>query len=115
MDKRTPGKKMTPMGRCIFCDMMTALIDADGRGACCGSRGPWNNANDKPETFHCPRCEEMKLAGLRSEQGLCEDCEDELADSSLEESCPGCGCKPGDGIIDGCDDEDGCGYHGNQS
>lgn len=26
------------------------------------------------------------------------------------EACPGCGCKPGDGITDDCDDPGGCGY-----
>ncbi len=31
------------------------------------------------------------------------------------EACPGCGCLPGDGITDGCEDEDGCGYHRNPS
>lgn len=24
--------------------------------------------------------------------------------------CPGCGCRPGDGITESCDDLDGCGY-----
>jgi len=27
-----------------------------------------------------------------------------------EDACPGCGCKPGDGITDTCDHPDGCGY-----
>lgn len=26
------------------------------------------------------------------------------------EACPGCGCRPGDGITTGCFDPDGCGY-----
>lgn len=26
------------------------------------------------------------------------------------EACPGCGCKPGDGITFGCDHPEGCGY-----
>lgn len=26
------------------------------------------------------------------------------------EACPGCGCLPGDGISDDCEDEDGCGH-----
>jgi hypothetical protein len=26
------------------------------------------------------------------------------------EACPGCGCKPGDGATEGCDDPVGCGY-----
>lgn len=27
-----------------------------------------------------------------------------------EYACPGCGCEPGDGYTDGCDDPAGCGY-----
>lgn len=27
------------------------------------------------------------------------------------EDCPGCGCKPGDGITRGCEAEAGCGYY----
>lgn len=27
-----------------------------------------------------------------------------------DDSCPGCGCKPGDGVTADCDDEDGCGW-----
>lgn len=26
------------------------------------------------------------------------------------EACPGCGCKPGDGLTDGCEDAAGCGF-----
>jgi len=26
-----------------------------------------------------------------------------------DDSCPGCGCKPGDGYTEGCEEEDGCG------
>ena len=26
------------------------------------------------------------------------------------ETCPGCGCLPGDGLTEGCSDPDGCGY-----
>lgn len=26
------------------------------------------------------------------------------------DACPGCGCRPGDGLTDGCEDPDGCGY-----
>jgi len=28
-----------------------------------------------------------------------------------EDCCPGCGCEAGDGVTEGCDDEDGCGYY----
>jgi hypothetical protein len=28
-----------------------------------------------------------------------------------DEACPTCGCEPGDGLTDGCDDPDGCGYY----
>jgi hypothetical protein len=30
---------------------------------------------------------------------LCDEC-----------ACPGCGCRPGDGRTEGCDDADGCGF-----
>ena len=26
------------------------------------------------------------------------------------EACPGCGCLPGDGVSEDCDDEEGCGF-----
>lgn len=26
-------------------------------------------------------------------------------------NCPGCGCKPGDGITESCNHPDGCGFH----
>lgn len=26
------------------------------------------------------------------------------------EACPGCGCQPGDGLTEGCEDPNGCGY-----
>lgn len=28
----------------------------------------------------------------------------------MVEACPGCGCMPGDGVTEGCDDPIGCGY-----
>lgn len=27
-----------------------------------------------------------------------------------DDSCPGCGCRPGDGLTEGCTNADGCGY-----
>lgn len=29
------------------------------------------------------------------------------------DTCPSCGCKPGDGVTEDCDDEEGCGFHKN--
>jgi hypothetical protein len=37
-------------------------------------------------------------------EGKCRKCEDD------EDACPGCGCRPGDGITPGCNDPMGCGY-----
>jgi formate dehydrogenase maturation protein FdhE len=34
---------------------------------------------------------------------------DELERESAE-ACPGCGCKPGDGITESCEHPEGCGY-----
>jgi type IV secretory pathway VirB10-like protein len=34
------------------------------------------------------------------------------AEDALDpEACPGCGCLPGDGLTEGCEDEGGCGYY----
>lgn len=44
---------------------------------------------------------------------LDEDDEDEDSDEENEHDdfpCPGCGCKPGDGMTEGCEAEEGCGY-----
>jgi hypothetical protein len=27
-----------------------------------------------------------------------------------DEACPGCGCEPGDGVTEDCDDPAGCGF-----
>lgn len=32
------------------------------------------------------------------------------AEEADQEACPGCGCKPGEGITPGCHHPDGCGY-----
>jgi len=37
---------------------------------------------------------------------------DDLGPEDLSpEACPGCGCLPGDGLTDGCEDPMGCGYN----
>lgn len=32
-------------------------------------------------------------------------------DSDLGEACPGCGCMPGDGLTEGCNHPEGCGFY----
>lgn len=44
---------------------------------------------------------------------ICEDCDDAINTSdttSDDDACPGCGCRPGDGLTAGCNHPDGCGY-----
>lgn len=36
--------------------------------------------------------------------------DDPEEEEESEEACPGCGCLPGDGLTEGCEDELGCGY-----
>ena len=36
--------------------------------------------------------------------------EDEEYTWESADVCPGCGCEPGDGITESCNDEDGCAY-----
>lgn len=40
---------------------------------------------------------------------------DEPDEANGLDMCPGCGCKPGDGVTPGCTHEDGCGYFKAQS
>jgi hypothetical protein len=35
----------------------------------------------------------------------------EYVDPVSDEECPGCGCMPGDGITEGCEDMGGCGHN----
>lgn len=50
--------------------------------------------------------------GVKPSSELKAQVEELESDFSLDdpEACPGCGCKPGDGITEGCEAEDGCGY-----
>lgn len=36
--------------------------------------------------------------------------QEELDDFDDVETCPGCGCRPGDGLTVDCDDPNGCGF-----
>ena len=44
----------------------------------------------------------LDTANIETDDGY----EDELD----PEACPGCGCLPGDGVSEDCDDEAGCGF-----
>lgn len=33
-----------------------------------------------------------------------------LESMRADDACPGCGCEPGDGLTDGCEHPEGCGY-----
>ncbi|MCP4203739.1 MAG: hypothetical protein GY769_17615 [bacterium] len=49
-----------------------------------------------------------------NEDGACSECEADCDFAKKDddpEACPGCGCKPGDGKTEGCDDPDGCGFN----
>ena len=39
----------------------------------------------------------------------CSTCLDRYPDLA-EDSCPGCGCVPGEGLTPGCTDSNGCGF-----
>lgn len=49
----------------------------------------------------CAQCEVCEADVDETDCGLCSDCRD---------ACPGCGCKPGDGLTASCTDAAGCGY-----
>ena len=39
---------------------------------------------------------------------------DEMDFEESSEACPGCGAEPGDGLTEGCTDENGCGFWRNE-
>ena len=79
------------------------------------------NSSDNEDSFHTQDPAEAKAYAERynllvvdntfafeDSQGVSEW--DFRIKSEDVEACPGCGCKPGDGATEGCDDPDGCGY-----
>jgi hypothetical protein len=72
--------------------------------------------DDEMVNWACPDLLKRKI----EENGIlvfCHDTADYTIDHIEERGpydedlmCPGCGCLPGDGITNGCDDPDGCGF-----
>jgi len=58
----------------------------------------------------CPNCKERRDDACRCGWTFGAPLDEDEERCGSYESCPGCGCMPGDGLTEHCNDELGCGY-----
>ena len=76
----------------------------------------FGNQNQKENAMSMDKPEQGKVYSLTGDGTKGAPCianGNSWAESEVKnpEACPGCGCLPGEGLTDGCEDRDGCGYH----
>lgn len=125
--KAAPDAEAQAAGRapappvCTYCDQR-----CDGE---CEAATLAGERADAIEGRYCTECDNEDRP-VWKETGMCAPCVTEsrhhgqaqcdendppchvCQDTRPEESCPGCGCQPGDGRTEGCTDADGCGFDG---